>query len=105
MKKSYSLVLTTTGSQRLAEKIALTLVKRKLSACIQLLPIKSFYSLEGKLQKDKEVLVFIKSRSEKFPAIKKLIKKLHSYKVPEIVEIKIWRGSKDYLKWIDSCLK
>jgi periplasmic divalent cation tolerance protein len=100
MKKGYSIVITTTTTNKLAEKIAEALVKKKLAACVQLLPIQSLYTWKKKAKKEKEITPLIKSRSDKFKEIEKLIKKLHPYEVPEIIEIKIDRGSKDYLGWI-----
>jgi periplasmic divalent cation tolerance protein len=100
MKKNFSLIITATPDKKLAEKIASSLVKKKLSACVQLLPIQSLYTWKKRFQKEKEILLFIKTRTDKFPAIERLIKKLHFYQLPEIIELKISKGNKKYLEWL-----
>ena len=105
MAKSYSIIFTTAPNKKEAEKIAKILVNKKLVACVQMFPIKSFYVWKKKTGKDNEILILIKSQSDKFLQIQKMIKENHSYEIAEIIEIKINKGSKDYLAWIDSCLK
>jgi len=41
-----------------------------------------------------------KTRAALFPQVRDEVKKLHSYKVPEIILLPIAEGSADYLAWI-----
>ena len=67
-------------------------------------PISSHYRWKGKVVHERECLMMIKTRSERFPKVKRRILALHSYELPEIVAIKIDRGYQPYLEWIDSSI-
>ena len=96
------LVLSTCANLEEAKKIANTLVKERLAACVNIMPqIFSIYEWEG-LQEDSEVLLLIKTRS--LELVEERIKELHSYEVPEIIAIKIKDGSQEYLEWMDRIL-
>ena len=97
----YGVLLTTVPSREEAAKIAKLLVDEKLAACVQLLPIESFYAWQGKTQNEAEILLLVKTRSALFePAIAR-IKAVHSYSVPEIVAMPFTAGFAGYLDWID----
>jgi len=91
-------IQTTVGKKKDAENIAETLVKNKIAACVQILPISSVYRWKGKIEKAKEYLLFIKGNN--FKKIEKALKRLHPYAVPEIIQIKIPKASKSYSNWI-----
>ncbi len=103
MKKgNYIIVFITASSTKEAVKIANGLVDKKLAACVNIVPaIKSVYTWKGKKEKASEVLLIAKSKKNKFKAIIKKVKSLHSYDVPEIISSPITGGSKDYLNWIE----
>jgi len=54
--------------------------------------------------KEREWLLIIKTDSKIFSKLRRRILALHSYEVPEIVSLKIDRGSKPYLAWMDRAL-
>jgi periplasmic divalent cation tolerance protein len=98
----YGALLTTTPSREEAHRIAKLLIDEKLAACVQLLPIESFYAWQGKTQNEAEILLLVKTRRALFePAIAR-IKAVHSYSVPEIVAMPFTAGFAGYLDWIDS---
>jgi periplasmic divalent cation tolerance protein len=94
------IIQTTCSSNEEAKKIAEVLVKEKLAACIQLSQIESLYTWHEKFCCDNETLMSIKTRKENFEKVKSKIKELHSYDVPEIIQIDITNASKKYLKFI-----
>ena len=94
------LIQTTCASRTEAKNIAKILIDSKLAACIQLSEIESFYNWNDEFCSDVETLVSIKTRKENFEKLKSEIKELHSYDVPEIIEIDITNASKKYLKFI-----
>lgn len=101
----YGVVLVTTDSEEEAENIAAAVVELKLAACVNILPIHcSVYIWEGKVNKDKEWQLIIKTKLSKFSALKAKICELHSYDVPEIIALPIVDGSQTYLQWISEQL-
>jgi len=97
-------VLVTCGSKKEARKIAQALVERRLAACVQEIgvPVRSMYRWKGKVESANEVLLLIKTSRKRFSAVSTLVKKLHSYEVPEIIALNIADGSREYLDWITS---
>ncbi len=96
------IVLSTAPKMAEAKKIGKSLVDARLIACANILPkIRSIYRWQGKVHDEPEVLIVMKSLTSKVPAIKRELKKLHSYDCPELVVVKIADGLPDYLKWIN----
>ena len=99
------IVLTTTPTFEEAETLANKLVEAKLAACVQILPqMTSIYLWDGKLQKEGEHLLLIKTLPEKFDKLSAFITANHSYDVPEIIAIDAERVSEPYLSWMKSVL-
>ena len=94
-----------TKNENEALKIANLAVKKNLAACGNILPnIKSIYKWQNKLQNDNETLLILKTNSNKYPLLEKLILEKHSYEVPCILKIPISDGNKEYLKWVNDSL-
>lgn len=94
-------VLVTTASEEEATAIGRDVVKQGLAACVNILAVKkSIFQWEGKLAEEQEFIMIVKSRSDLFEDLSIAIKRLHSYKVPEIVAIPIVKGSSDYVNWL-----
>lgn len=84
-----------------ANLIATSLVEENLAACVNILPsVTSVYKWEGIVQTDNELLLVIKTREERFDAVRAKIKELHEYTVPEIIALPIVQGSEEYQNWI-----
>jgi uncharacterized protein involved in tolerance to divalent cations len=84
-----------------ARRISNELLKRKLVASTNMLPIASSYFWKNKIRRRREVLMVMKTRSEHFAGVKQVILAMHSYEVPGIVALKIFRAHNRYLRWID----
>lgn len=96
------LVLTTVGSEQEAREIANELVKRRLAACVNVVPrIQSVYRWAGKVESAEELLLIIKTTKGRSVDVKAAIRELHSYDLPECVVFSMEDGSVDYLKWIE----
>jgi periplasmic divalent cation tolerance protein len=94
-------VLVTTASEEEATIIGRDVVKRGLAACANILALKkSIFQWEGTLAEEQEFLMIVKSRSDLFEDLSVAIKRLHSYKVPEIVGVPIVKGLPDYMNWL-----
>jgi periplasmic divalent cation tolerance protein len=99
-------VLTTCESKEEAQKIARALVERRLAACVNVVPaIESVYRWQGKVESSTEWLLLIKTRAEKFEAVREAIRELHSYEIPECIMISVEGGSREYLEWIEESTK
>jgi periplasmic divalent cation tolerance protein len=96
------IVLTTAASREEAEKIAHALVERRLAACVNIVgPIHSVYRWQGKVETAAEELLLIKTTAAQFDAVARAIRELHSYELPECIQLPIESGSAEYLKWIE----
>ncbi|MBN2223982.1 MAG: divalent-cation tolerance protein CutA [Deltaproteobacteria bacterium] len=97
-----SVIMVSASSQNEAEKIANELVENRLAACVSIIPnMRSIYIWEGKVESSEEYLMIIKTRGELFEQVKKAIKELHSYKIPEIISLPITHALDDYIQWIN----
>ncbi len=95
------IVLITTPSSREARTIGRRLVEEKLAACANIIPqVASLFYWQGKICRERESLMVIKTQRSCFDRLVKRVQSLHSYSVPEIIALPIVRGSKDYLRWI-----
>lgn len=95
------LVLTTSGSEAEARKIAQALVEHRLAACVNIVPrIQSVYRWEGKVEQAEEFLLLIKTVKGREEQVRAAICELHSYDVPECIAIPIESGTAEYLKWL-----
>lgn len=99
-EETFCIVLTTFESEEQADKVSEEIIKNKLAACIQYIPIKSRYFWDGKVCKDSEVLVLFKTRDDLYEDLKEKIVQLHPYDVPEVIKVDISDGTEDYLGWI-----
>ncbi|MGI8934197.1 divalent-cation tolerance protein CutA [Leptolyngbya sp. BC1307] len=97
---AYAIVLTTTGSEAEAEAIATALVEARLAACVNLFPIQSVYTWQGKLQREAEWQLVIKTRQDCFDEVAAKVRSLHSYDTPELIALPIAEGAADYLGWM-----
>ena len=102
---NFFLTYITTKNEEEALKLANLALQKNLAACGNIFPkMKSIYKWQNKLQNDKETLLILKTNSDKYPLLEKLILEKHSYEVPCILKIPISDGNKEYLKWIDQSL-
>ena len=95
------IILSTTGSREEAQKIARALVERKLAACVNIVgPIESVYRWQGAVETSEEFLLIIKTTGNACERVRDLIRTLHSYELPECVQLSIEDGLPKYLEWI-----
>lgn len=95
-------VVFVTAKEGEAEKIASELVNRRLAACVNILPgVTSIYWWQGKIEKDRESLLVIKSDEKVLDKLVETVKRVHSYTVPEIIAVSVVGGSKEYIKWVE----
>jgi periplasmic divalent cation tolerance protein len=87
-----------------ADGIARALVDERLAACVNIMPVRSCYLWEGKINLEGEELLIIKTEQSMVEQLMSRIIELHSYKVPEIIVLPILDGYPPYLHWIAQSL-
>jgi periplasmic divalent cation tolerance protein len=96
------LVLSTVARAEDAERIGRALVEGGLAACVNVLPaVTSIYRWKGKVEREEERLLLIKTRAERFAALRETLVALHPYEVPEVIALPITDGHAPYLEWLD----
>lgn len=98
-------VLVMCGSVKEGRRIARSLVEARLAACGNIeVPVRSIYRWKGEIETAREYLLLLKTSRRRFAAMEQMIKRLHSYDVPEIIALPVAVGSPGYLRWIDQCV-
>nr|XP_043618222.1 protein CutA 1, chloroplastic [Erigeron canadensis] len=94
-------VYVTVPNQDAGKKLAASIVKEKLAACVNRVPgVESVYLWQGEIQTDSEELLIIKTRESLLSALTEHVKANHEYDVPEVIALPITGGSIPYLEWL-----
>ena len=96
-------VFITTPNREEAGLLAEMLVDARLAACVQILPeMESVYRWQGKIERQKEVLIIVKTAHARFAELETLVRSHHTYDTPEIVAVTLTAGSQPYLDWLSA---
>lgn len=102
----YRLAITTCPDMDVADTIAATLVEEGLAACVNILPgARSVYEWQGKLEKEQELVLLIKSTGNRLAALEARLLELHPYELPELIVVPVIGGLAPYLSWIETQLE
>ncbi len=94
-------VRTTIDTKEGAQKIAETLVSKRLAACVQVSgPLTSTYWWQEKMEVAEEWICSAKTRRERYEKLEQAIREVHPYDEPEIIATLIVTGSSGYLNWL-----
>ena len=94
-------VVTTVGTEEQAYLIAREIVARRQAACVNIIPgIRSMYRWQGKICKDGELLLVVKTLEQEFEGVAATIRELHNYELPEILSFSVGRAEPQFLQWI-----
>ena len=95
------IVLTTVADDERAEPLARRLVDERLAACVNLHPpMVSMYRWQGRVERDGERQMVIKTTRDRLPALEARLIQLHSYELPEFLVVSADEGSAAYLAWV-----
>ncbi|MCX6004206.1 MAG: divalent-cation tolerance protein CutA [Chloroflexi bacterium] len=99
--KGFAVVLVTASSTDEADKIAAVLLKKRKAACVNIIPkVNSRFWWKGEIDSSDEALMIIKTKASVLADVIELVKKNHSYTIPEIIALPIIAGNEEYLEWI-----
>ena len=100
------LVWTTVPEEAVATTLADTLVEESLAACVHVLPGgRSCYRWEGKIHREVEWTLLIKTRQRLYPLLEARLLALHPYEVPEIITTPVTQSLPAYWAWLVSVTK
>lgn len=106
MATSARVVLVTVPRGGKAESMAESLVESRLAACVNLIPgVVSIYRWKGRVHRDGETLLVIKTTVSRFKALERWIKAHHPYEMPEVISLPVAAGAKEYLSWLSSSVR
>ncbi len=95
------LVMVTCPDPETATRLATTLVKEGLVACVNQLPeVTSTYLWERSLHTETEILLLAKTPRGRLAAVVNRVHALHPYELPEVIALPVCGGSQRYLDWV-----
>lgn len=95
------LVITHFPDKASALTLAQKLIESRLVACVNILPEStSVYRWQAEIETTNEIPLFIKTLSEHYAKVEKIIKTIHPYELPEIIAVPVKTGLPAYLQWI-----
>jgi len=96
----FASVLVTAPNLETAERIASSLIEKKLAACANFFPTRSIYRWKGDIERAEEFVIILKIWSDDFEMVANEITRMHPYEIPCIVKYDISDGYQPYLSWI-----
>lgn len=98
------LLYVTCADDEAARAIGRALVEARLAACCNLLPgMESIYRWQGATETARETVLIVKTRQVLVAGATDMIKSMHGYKVPCVLEIPVLEGgNSDYLTWLQA---
>lgn len=97
---SFCIITTTFPDEKSTKEIIECLLENRLVACVQMVPIQSYYHWDGKIAESKECLLIMKTQSDLYDEIEQIIKEYHPYTLPQLIQVPIDKGLPEYLQWI-----
>lgn len=101
MREKPVLILVTAGARDDAERLGEALVLAHLAACCSVVPtVHSVYFWEGRLHREHEALLLVKTMESRAEAVQEYVREHHSYQLPEVLQVQVDGGSAAYLNWM-----
>jgi periplasmic divalent cation tolerance protein len=84
-----------------AETMAQEIVKRRLAACVNVVPeVKSFFWWDDDVQIEEESLLIVKTTTTRFDELLAHVRETHSYELPEVIALPLSDAFGDYVDWV-----
>ncbi len=100
MRDECCIVITTFADDANGQQIIDALLAERLAACVQVMPMQSWYRWQGELRCDAEKLLLIKTKRSLYPKVQEAVLARHAYELPEIIQVPVTDGLPGYLSWI-----
>jgi periplasmic divalent cation tolerance protein len=101
VESEFVIVLTTLPADADTAAFARTIVEARLAACVNVLPpMESTYRWEGRVERESERQVIMKTARVCIEPLWERVRDLHPYDVPEFVVLPIVDGNDAYIRWI-----
>ena len=99
-------VFSTAPDAEVAQRIGTALVEERLAACVNVLEgITSIYGWKGSVQREREVLMVMKTTSDIVDRLRARLVEQHPYEVPEVLALDVSDGHGPYLDWVRSVVR
>ncbi len=95
-----TIVVFSTAPPDTSESLAKMLIDQRFAACVNVVPVRSYYRWKGKSFDEQEHLLIAKTTREKAGEVIAAIKSQHTYETPEIIALPIIDGYLPYLEWV-----
>lgn len=96
----FCMLMTSVDDEAAAQALAQGMVEAGLAACVQVLPMSSFYVWKGESRREAEYLLLAKTRTALWPALEDFVRTHHPYELPELLQLPVTGGSSAYLQWL-----
>lgn len=94
-------VVTTVGTEQQALDMAQYLVAHRLAACVNIVPgVRSVFRWKGKVNCDGEFFLVAKTRAARFEKVRRAMKDLNAYELPEILAFPAEMADAAFASWV-----
>lgn len=97
-------IYLTVPNEKIAIKISQILLKKRLIACANFFPIKSYYWWDKEIIHDSEAALILKTFKKNYQLIADEIRKIHPYKIPLLAQLET-KVNDDYFIWMKEQIK
>lgn len=99
---AFAMFYITTPSRAVARKIAAHLIKKRLVACANVLPIvDSIYRWKGKIVKTEEWALIVKTTAAAARRVEAEVRAVHPYEVPCVIKLSAGANT-EFERWVTS---
>ena len=96
----FRIIETTTDDIQIAKSISQSIIKNKLSPCVQIIrPAKSTYVWEGEIESVDEYTIKVKTLERHIYKVSSVIKNKSNYDIPEIISYSFNIENDEYKDW------
>ncbi len=94
------IVIFSTAPPEKSGLLAKMLIDQHSAACVNVVPVRSYYRWKGEFCDEQEHLLIAKTTKEKAGEVIAAIKSQHPYEVPEIIALPVTHGYFPYIEWV-----